>query len=116
MKTLVSLICVLMVAGPAKAQQIASRSGPSFYVPYGVRDVPVTPVAMESSSVQPETSVTAMPEAPMPQRYPPRRGHVPQLPPPFGGYGAQGLSGTGVLVTLGIMASVLAICAISTMN
>ncbi|HZQ45340.1 MAG TPA: hypothetical protein VFA99_18965 [Acidobacteriaceae bacterium] len=68
MKTLTIALCMLLVILPVSAQQIAAVHAPNFYVPYGVRNVPV---AMESSS-----DVVRIAE-------PPQRGGVRPIPRPY---------------------------------
>lgn len=50
MKTLAITLCLLFAMAPARAQQMFSRPAPNFYVPYGVRDVPLGAMELESSS------------------------------------------------------------------
>ena len=108
MKTLTIALCILLATLPVSAQQVAAVRAPNFYIPYGVRDLPVDAVAMESPSD--ETRVAEPPQRggarPMPRPYPmpPRRfrGYGP-------GYGAcwQPSDGTAEAVTVAVIAAVL---------
>lgn len=71
MKTLTITLCMLLVVLPVGAQQIAAARAPNFYVPYGVRDVPMDAMTMESSS-----DAVRIAEAP-------QRGRMPPMPRPY---------------------------------
>ncbi|HEV2576712.1 MAG TPA: hypothetical protein VGU25_05835 [Acidobacteriaceae bacterium] len=87
MKTLAITLCMLLVVLPVSAQEIAAARSPNFYVPYGVRDVPVQIVALESSSDAVRVAEAPQPGGvpPMPRPYPTRRG---RRRPHGSGYGA----------------------------
>lgn len=86
MKTLSISLSLLLVVAPLTAQQIVQPPSPNFYVPYGVRDV--QPMGMEdwsTSEVERQPSeYDGAPNAPLPRRYPVRRGGYSRFRPPFG--------------------------------
>jgi hypothetical protein len=74
MKTLTTALCMLLMVLPAGTQQFAPPVAPNFYVPYGVRDVPVGAMELESLSGEMWTADPGpRPNAPMPRPYPMRR-------------------------------------------
>lgn len=84
MKTLTIALCLLLVL-PAGAQQLAAPR-PNFYVPYGVRDVPVDATELESSSAEMWNADPGQRYyPPMPRPYPVRRRSYHRVRP---GYGA----------------------------
>jgi hypothetical protein len=109
MKVLTILLCVLLVLAPAKAQQIQRPPAPSFYVPYGVRDLRPAPVEEWSSSAAELPAAGDVVESrPMRRRIPVGRGGCRRCGPWFGGYPMPQTSlGEGAiwgLVILGLVA------------
>jgi hypothetical protein len=109
MRTLSILLCSLLLLAPAEGQQAVKRTTPSFYVPYGVRDVQPAPLDEYSSSDaqfdQPYDIAYASPSPQMQRRYPPMR--RPGLHPYRSRYGMQQsqpeFSTAEAFVTLGLI-------------
>jgi hypothetical protein len=114
MKTLSISLCLLLAVAPVTAQQIVRSQSPNFYVPYGVRDVPVDAAAMESSSDA--MRIAEPPQRggvrPMPRPYPMRRGRHRQYGPGYGAYPGASPAFTGVMIG-GLVAIGLACFAIA---
>lgn len=85
MKTLSVVLCMLLVMIPARAQQIAERSAPHFYVPYAVS------LSRPGANVGEPSADDAAPVEPVPfasaprQRFPTRRPY-PRFGPRYMGY------------------------------
>jgi hypothetical protein len=76
---------MLLMVLPAGTQQFAPPRVPNFYVPYGVRDVPVGAMELESSSGEMWTADPGpRPNAPMPRPYPMRRRSYRRFGPGYG--------------------------------
>lgn len=90
MRTLSITLCFLLVLAPAQGQQAVRQSAPNFYVPYGVRDLPVAVSEEEYSSSEmtfsePGLSTMGMPNAPMPRHlYPVRKRRSWRFGPNYG--------------------------------
>ena len=106
MRTLIFSLSFLLMLAPAQGQQAVRQSKPDFYVPYGVRGLPVAAIQEPSSSDayfgQPDRVAVAMPN-PIPRRYPVRG---PRFRPHGTRYGMNPqpeFSTTEALIILGIV-------------
>jgi hypothetical protein len=76
---------MLLMVLPAGTQQFAPPVAPNFYVPYGVREIPVDATELESSSGEMWTADPGpRPNAPMPRPYPMRRRSYRRFGPGYG--------------------------------
>lgn len=122
MRTLPILLCSLLVLAPVEAQQTVQHTAPNFYVPYAVRDVQPAPLDEYSSSdtqmEQPYDVAYAPPDPQMRGHYPPVcRGGYRAHRGGRGMYAPQsGFTGTGVLVTVGIISMIFLAAGIAGMQ
>jgi hypothetical protein len=109
MRTLSTLLCFLLMLAPAQGQQAVRQSKPNFYVPYGVRDLPVAAIDEEYSSsdarcAEPATEPFAMPNAPIPRPYPMRGPRFRRYRAGYAPFPQPELSTTETLIILGLVA------------
>ncbi len=110
MKTLASLLCLILIVVPVGAQQIAQRPAPNFYVPYAVGLSRPAAMAGESSSADPGAlELGYIPSAPPAQRYPMRRPYR-RFGPRYMGYlspPGPPISTRAALIIAGVVAGII---------
>ena len=113
MKTLTIALCLLLVVLPAGTQQLAPLRAPNFYVPYGVRDVPVDAMAIESSSAEMRTADPGQRYSPpLTRPYPMRRRGYRRFGPGYGSPSQPQVSTGAIIAGVAAVVAALVIVAV----